>query len=175
MAVILADGWGCGKAVLHWRGWTGFSRYGWWLILTPFFDGGARCLPEVMFSGGRCQPHGRGVTHGFLLTQGSADGARDGRSLHVPILSGIKGRGERVGRPACEQALAPLRPRRLGIDRTLVLAGAGMRFWILTGWPCTTLVITSGKTWLVFDVHDTIMEHGYGMGQRGGVTHAYSI
>ena len=33
-----------------------------------------------------------------------------------------------AGRPACELALAPLRPRRLDVDRTPVLAGAGMRF-----------------------------------------------
>ena len=37
-------------------------------------------------------------------------------------------RGECAVRPACELALAPLRPRRVGIVRTLVMAGTGMRF-----------------------------------------------
>ncbi len=41
--------------------------------------------------------------------------------------------GDCAGRPACELALAPLRPRRVDVDRTLVLAGTGMRFGVLTG------------------------------------------
>ena len=45
-----------------------------------------------------------------------------------------------------------------------------MRFWVLTDWPCTTGTVSPlAETWLVFGVHDAIMEHGYGMGQRGGV------
>ena len=74
-----------------------------------------------------------------------------------------------AGRPACELALAPLRPHRIDIGRALVMAGAGMRFGCLTGWPCTTWVSPLAETGLGFDVHDTMMEHGCGIGQWGGV------
>ena len=53
-----------------------------------------------------------------------------------PLTEG--GRGACAGRPACGLTLAPLRPRRVVGNQTLVMARAVLRFWVLTGWPCTT-------------------------------------
>ena len=47
-----------------------------WLLLLS----GSLVWVSARGDGGRCQPHGRGVTHGFLPTQGLADSARVGKN-----------------------------------------------------------------------------------------------
>ena len=86
------------------------------------------CLPEVKVSGGRCQaPRPGDLRKGFgsLKVRRMAHGSED--APH-PSLFRIVRRGTCAGRPACELALAPLRPRQIGIVQTLVWAGTDMRF-----------------------------------------------
>ena len=116
---------GCCSAVGSFGGWGLLWFAGFW------------CLPEVMFRWSLSAP--RPGVYAWSFDHCEFGGGRMSRE-ESPGLDPLREQVERRmrGRPACGLTLAPLRPRRVINVRTLALAGAGMRIWDLTGWPCAT-------------------------------------
>ena len=102
------------------------------------------------------------------LRMGFCSSIRRTTESWIPAFAGMT---IKVGRSACEQALAPVATTPVRCWPDAGPGGSGYAILVLTGWPCTTGVAVSplARRWigLVSDVHDNMMEHGSGLGQRG--------